>query len=420
LLRLLGRLAEARSRLRAHWRSARTALTALYTVFFLVSGAVLLAIIFGLGVRMSSRASAVAPACSGPTPTVSGGRGAACGVPPGGPGQPSLPRLPSSPGSAVQQHAIDLHGLLISSGIAFAAMTVAAAWIGWLMAGRVLRPIRRMTTATRQISAYNLHERLALHGPQDEVKDLADTIDDLLGRLETAFAAQRRFIANAAHELSTPLTLERALLEVALAEPGASAESLRATCEEVLTSNEDQGRLIEALLTLATSERGLDRWDPVELAALARHALGVRQDEADRRGLQVGGRLAPAHVAGNGDLLERLVANLVDNALRYNVPGGWLEVDTAEAGGRAILSVRNRGPVVPGDEVGRLFRPFQRLGGERTGGAGGHGLGLSIVAAIASAHDAELTARAQPNGGLDIQVRFPPLAGSHRPGVAKG
>ena len=410
MLKWFSRLGAGACRLRAQWRSVRMGLTTLYTVFFLISGVGLLAVTFGLVVHSTGTATCAAPVPSGiPTPA-GGGVVGPCYAVPRAPGQ----------ASPDQQHASDLHQLLISSGIALAAMALAAVWLGWIMSGRVLRPIRTMTTATRQISAYNLHERLAINGPQDEVKDLADTIDGLLGRLETAFAAQRRFIANAAHELSTPLTLERALLEVALADPGASAASLRAACEEVLTSNQDQGRLIESLLTLATSERGLDRWDTVQLDALARHALNRRQTEALHRGVHVRASLAPAHVAGNGNLIERLVANLLDNALRYNVPEGWIEVDTSAAEGRAVLSVRNSGPVVPADQVDRLFRPFQRLGGERTAGTDGHGLGLSIVAAIATAHGAELTARARADGGLDVQVIFPSLAESHRPGPAKG
>jgi len=409
MLRWLGRLTAAGARLRAQWRSVRLGLTTLYTVFFLISGVGLSAVTFGLVVHSTGRVTCAAPVPSGiPTPA-GGGDVGPCGAVHIAQGQ-------ASPG---QQHASDLHHLLISSGIALAAMTVAAVWLGWIMSGRVLRPIRTMTTATRQISAYNLHARLAIKGTQDEVKDLADTIDDLLGRLEAAFAAQRRFIANAAHELSTPLTLERALLEVALAEPGASAASLRVACEEVLISNQDQGRLIESLLTLATSERGLDRWESVELGGLARQAIDRRQTEAVHRGVHVRASLAPAHVAGNGNLIERLVANLLDNALRYNVPEGWIEVAASSVEGRAVLSVRNSGPVVPPDEVDRLFRPFQRLGRERTGGTDGHGLGLSIVQAIAIAHGAELVVRARPEGGLDVRVNFQPLAESHRPGLAK-
>lgn len=390
------------------------ALTGLYAVFFLASAVGLLVLLLGLVVH-STGSSAVAcaqPRASngsvGPARPPAGGSGYLGGFAQGGGGgQVSATTVgPCSfaRAGAVQQHNADLHQLLISSALALAAMTVIALLLGRLMAGRVLRPIQAMTVTTRQISATSLHLRLAARGARDEVKDLADTIDGLLERLEDAFDAQKRFITNAAHELSTPLTLQRALLEVALADPDASAASLRAACAEVLGSNEDQARLIEALLTLATSERGLEARVAVDLGDVARRVLHLRGDEADQRGLVVRSAVAAARVAGNRELLERLMANLVDNALRHNRPGGWMEVATAETGGRAVIRVCNSGPVVPQSEVGRLFLPFQRLWSERTGS--GHGLGLSIVAAIARAHEADVCARARSEGGLDIEVRF--------------
>jgi len=195
-------------------------------------------------------------------------------------------------------------------------MAALALAFGWVMAGRVLRPLRAMKAATQRITELSLHERLALPGPADEVKDLADTIDGLLARLETAFEAQRRFVASASHELRTPLALDRALLEVALADPGATAAELRSTCEELLASGEQQERLLEGLLTLASSERGLDRRERFDLAAVTARAVAVHRAAVDCRALQVGVSLGSAVVAGDPDLAERMAANLVDNRPR--------------------------------------------------------------------------------------------------------
>ncbi len=307
---------------------------------------------------------------------------------------------------ATQQHSAELHQLLIKSGIALAIMAVASMLLGWLIAGRALRPLHKITSAARAISASNLHQRLALEGPNDELRELGDTFDGLLARLEASFQSQRQFVANASHELRTPLTVERALLEVALADPDGDYDSLRATCERVLASGVEQERLIEALLTLAGSERGLERREPVDLGAMTGEALRARQPEIERRGLELEPALEPARTLGDPRLLERLVANLLDNALRHNVRGGRLAVSTCTADGRAVLSVANDGPAIPPRELQRLFEPFQRLAPERAGHGEGHGLGLSIVRAIAIAHDAPLTARARQPGGLALELSF--------------
>jgi signal transduction histidine kinase len=259
-----------------------------------------------------------------------------------------------------------------------------------------------MTAATRQISEENLHERLALSGPNDELKELGDTIDGLLARLEAAFDAQRRFVANASHELRTPLTLERAMIEVALADPNADAESLRAVCERVLAAGAEQERVIEALLTLARSQRGLEERRPFDLAAVAEAALADLGPEP-----RVEAMLESAATSGDQRLVERLVVNLLDNAVRHNVRDGWVRVRTRVEGERALLRVENTGPVVPADEVASLVEPFRRAAPERASHGGGLGLGLSIAAAIASAHDATLELRARPEGGLDVELALP-------------
>jgi signal transduction histidine kinase len=294
-----------------------------------------------------------------------------------------------------------LHQLLIACGIALAFMALVSVWLGWLVAGRALRPLRTITNAAREISASDLHRRLDLEGPDDELKELGSTFDGLLARLESSFEAQRRFVANASHELRTPLTLERALIEVALADPNASAESLRRTLEQVLDASGQQEQLIEALLMLSRSQRGLEHYDPVNLKELASDAVDAVAGE-----VVVEADLEPAVTSGEPALVGRLVANLVGNAVRHNVPHGWVAVSTSTRRDKAVLSVANSGPVVPPEELERLFQPFQRLDGRRDAERGGLGLGLSIVEAIATAHGAEAVARARPQGGLVVEVSF--------------
>jgi signal transduction histidine kinase len=308
---------------------------------------------------------------------------------------------------AVRQRDVTLHQLFAKSGMALALMAAVSVLLGWLFAGRVLRPLRTITERAREISASNLNERVALAGPDDELTQLANTFDELLGRLEASFAAQRQFVANAAHELRTPLTRAQTLGEVALGDPAATVDSLRASHGRVLAAGRQQKRLIEALLTLARSERGLDEREPFDLATVTATMLHARRREAERRGLYVHATLEPAATTGDPRLAERLVANLLDNALRYNQPHGRIDVTTGARAGKAVLSVANSGTQIPPEEVERLFRPFQRIGTDRTNQSHGLGLGLSIVQAIAAAHDATLTARPQPGGGLDIEVGFP-------------
>jgi signal transduction histidine kinase len=300
---------------------------------------------------------------------------------------------------AREQSNTALHALLIESGFALAIMAVVSIWLGWLVSGRALQPLRTITNAAREISAGNLHRRLALDGPDDELKHLGTTFDDLLARLESAFDAQRQFVANASHELRTPLTLERAQVEVALGDPDVSVESLREMGQRVLATNEQQEHLIEALLTLSRSQRGLDRHEPVDLVAVTEHAL----EATHPNGLTLTSDLQPAHTTGDPRLVERLAVNLVGNAVCHNLPKGWISVRTSTSDGRAVLVVENTGPVIAADELDRLFEPFQRR--ERTGG--GTGLGLSIVSAIATAHDAELTAEPLKGGGLRVEIAFP-------------
>jgi signal transduction histidine kinase len=291
--------------------------------------------------------------------------------------------------------------------ILVAIVAVLALAVSWLIAGRVLRPLRAMISSARVMSASSLHQRLGRKGGGDEFAELGQTLDSLFTRLEASFEAQRHFVANASHELRTPLAAQRTLLQVALTDPEVSPQILHATCEQVLNLNDQQERLIDGLLTLASSERGVAEWESFDLAELAGQVLERRREEAGRRGIRLDAGLSPAPASGDPSLAESLVANLIDNALRHNVAGGRVEVATTMADGQATISVRNTGTMIAPAEVERLARPFQRLGSERVRHSEGHGLGLAIVYAIARAHDAALAVRARPDGGLDVQVGFP-------------
>jgi signal transduction histidine kinase len=317
----------------------------------------------------------------------------------------------------------DLQQIVIISAIALAVIAVAAAAIGWIIAGRVLRPLSTITAAARRIAASSLHERLALHGPDDELKELADTLDNLFARLEASFDAQRRFAANASHELRTPLTRERTLLQVTLADPASTTGTWQAVSRELLASNAEQERLIEALLTLASSEAGPGESEPVDLAAITSAALAVPRPGISRLGLHVHADLQPAILEGDPLLVQQLVTNLIDNAVRHNMPGGDIQITTGTISGHAVLSVTNSGQVIPPTEVDRLFQPFERLGPRPARRDGhGHGLGLSIVRAIAAAHGATIGAHALPGGGLAVDVTFisPPPGPGTSPGILPG
>jgi signal transduction histidine kinase len=310
------------------------------------------------------------------------------------------------------QRAADLHQLLVNSGIALAILAVLALLAGWLLAGRMLRPIRTITRTAQRISSTNLHERLALDGPQDELKELGDTLDDLFRRLDAAFEAQRQFVANASHELRTPLARQRALIQVALADPQASFSSLRAAHERVLASEQHLEQMIDALLALTRGQVGLERREHVDLAPIASRALRARESEAAGLDLDVRATLAEAPAYGDPRLIERLIINLIDNAIRHNTPHGEVEITTGTRARQAFLAITNTGPAIPLEEIERLYQPFQRLVGTRTRHTTGHGLGLSIVHAIATAHGAELDTRARAQGGLTIEVSFPATSGA--------
>ena len=410
--------------------TVRWRLTLIYGGLFLVSGAALLAITYTLvshatvgNAQFTHLAKVVATA-----PPVPAGAGQS-----GGPiqarvgGNAKVPPLAiqrllrSKPGRFAitvvgsNQRISDLHQLIIESAIALAIMALLSTALGWVVAGRVLRPLRTITATAQQISEANLHRRLAMEGPPDELRQLADTIDGLLERLEGAFDAQRRFVANASHELRTPLTAARAMLEMVISDPHATVDTFRDTCEQVLEEGEQQEQLIDALLTLAQGQRGLERRERVDLAAVVGDVVQAHRAEASTRGLELEVALEPAAVSGDARLIERLASNLVQNALRHNEPGGRVEVRVAPGDGTATLRVVNTGPRVPAEEIGRLLAPFQRLAPDRISDGDGLGLGLSIVAAIASAHDALLDLRPRDGGGLEVSVQFALAARASEP-----
>ncbi|RST18903.1 HAMP domain-containing protein [Streptomyces sp. WAC05374] len=303
-----------------------------------------------------------------------------------------------------RQHALD--DLLRRSLFALLGLSVIAFAFGYAMAGRVLSPLGRITRTARNVAGTDLSRRIELDGPDDELKELADTFDDMLDRLERAFTAQQRFVANASHELRTPLAINRTLLEVHLSDPGAPVE-LQQLGKTLLATNERSEQLVEGLLLLARSDNEIVERKPVDLAEVASRAIDQTRAEADAKGVEVRGERAPAVVQGNGVLLERIALNLVQNAVRYNVDEGWVEVTTETQAGQAVLVVSNTGPVVPAYEIDNLFEPFRRLRQERTGSDKGVGLGLSIARSVARAHGGRIIAEPREGGGLVMRVTLP-------------
>ncbi|HEY7620462.1 MAG TPA: HAMP domain-containing sensor histidine kinase [Solirubrobacteraceae bacterium] len=298
-----------------------------------------------------------------------------------------------------------LHRLRVQYALALAAMTALSVLLGWVVAGRALRGLQQITATARRVSQDTLDERIALEGPRDELKELADTFDEMLERLSGAFASQRRFVANASHELRTPLTVMRTELEVTLADPDATNAELREMAEAVHEAMDRTERLVQALLTLARSEGAVARRDPMDLAAAAQMALEHTARDAQAAGLSVTADLHAAPVRGDRRLLERLVANLVENAVGHNRPGGRVSVTTSTSNGHSIVDVVNDGDALDPATLPRLLEPFQRA--DRGARGDGAGLGLSIVRSVAQAHGGAVSLAACPDGGLRATVTLP-------------
>jgi signal transduction histidine kinase len=394
--------------LRLPRRTVRVRLTALYGIMFVISGALLLAIASGVAVVRSS-ATAMTPTPNTVLPGTALGRA-----------QARIHQLQAQVQN-LQAHVTGQPGqgrlsrdLLIASLFALAVMTVVSAALGWLVAGRALRPLRQMTAAAQRISEDNLDERLAVQGPTDELKELGDTIDGLLERLEIAFKAQRRFVANASHELRTPLTTMRAALDVALAKPEPAPVQTTALAARLRTELDRIDRLLEAFLVLARAQhRGLPGQAILPLDYITANALTGQDAAISARKLTVQETSEPggAWVTGSAALISRMVENVIENAVCHNTDGGWIRITSRTAEGRARLVVENGGPVLEQDQVRELSQPFRRIGADRTGTDNGSGLGLSIVAAITEAHGGSLDLQARPEGGLRVSILLPAAAG---------
>lgn len=328
---------------------------------------------------------------------------------------------PASPVLLAREQAGALRrGFLAYSLTGLGVGTMLAGVLGWTISRRVLRPLRAVTALARAASQENLGERLGLTGPPDELKELADTFDAMLVRLQAAFDSQRRFIANASHELRTPLTEMRTLIDVTLARRAASAAQLEPVLADIGAAVDKSEELIEALLTLARADRGPSPAEVVDLPTAVEDAIDLIGPAAAARQIRIDTALQDVQVAGDRVLLERLASNLIDNAVRHNVTGGWVLASTRTDAGMAELTVANGGERIPPDQVTGLFEPFRRLCG-RTGSRPGSGLGLSIVASVAKAHGGHAEARARPDGGLDVQIRLPTAAHeNHRGPILAG
>jgi len=377
----------------------RIRLTLLYGGMFLIAGILLLSIIYLLAAQALNVGSDL------PFQIVQGKvTSEICNLP----DQASPSTFNSAMNECVnEQRQSALDNLLSRSLLALLGLAVIAFAFGYAMAGRVLSPLGRITRTARAVAGSDLSRRIELDGPDDELKELADTFDDMLERLQRAFTAQQRFVGNASHELRTPLAINRTLLEVHLSDPNAPVE-LQQLGKTLLATNERSEQLVEGLLLLARSDNQIVERKPVDLAEVASQAIDQVHGEAEAKGVQIRGEREPAVVQGNGVLLERIALNLVQNAVRYNVPeGGWVEVTTEIQHGQAVLVVANTGPVVPAYEIDNLFEPFRRLRTERTGSDKGVGLGLSIVRSVARAHGGHIAARPREGGGLVMRVTLP-------------
>jgi len=368
-------------------RTIRVRLAVLFCAVFLASGAVLLAVTVAVWQGNTGNLTAHAVPVSGASP--------------------------QNPGNGVTtQHSSDKHQLLFAAAIGLAVMSGVSLAAGWLVAGRFLRPLRTITATTRQISATNLHERLNLSGPDDELKELADTFDQLLDRLDRSFAFERQFVANASHELRTPLAAMRTSLDVAMAKPGPVPPHLRTLDDRLRHGLNHVDRLLESFLTLAHSQHEpIGDESTVSLAKLAQLAIARRADTISAMGLDVEQQpRRDGWVTGSDTLLSRMVENLIDNAVGHNQPDGWVRVRTGDEGDRAQLVVENGGPVLDGDQVTALTEPFRRIGAERTGSDNGSGLGLTIVSSIVEVHGGTLDLKALAGGGLRVSIALPRAA----------
>jgi signal transduction histidine kinase len=416
-----GRTLRATLTAAAHRTGARSRLTLIYAGLFLVTGVLLLTVNDGLthqqlnawqqqkaalSRQLSSHTASTATGAAVPGRQVTEPAPAAGSAPV--PGIGAVPVRTGADSASVsmqlaRQSALQEaeRAVLSDSVIALGLMTAVAGLIGWLMAGRVLRPVHLVSATARRLSERDLHQRIATPGPRDEMRELAETFNDMLARLERAFGAQRTFVANASHELRTPIAMHRALAEVALRQPGTDAE-LRTLATDVLEVAEQEERIVSGLLALARSQHGIETYHEVNLAVVAARTVDGAAAEDCGHHITADRQLDPAIVTGSPVLIDLLVTNLVRNAYRHNIDGGSIHLRT----GGTCLVVDNTGPVLTSEDIARLSEPFRRGTGDRTGTAGA-GLGLPIILAVADAHHATMRLTAREGGGLRAEVTFP-------------
>ncbi len=392
-------------------RRVRTRLAVFYAILFLVAGVGLLALTYTLVTNV------LLPGPTGPSKPIPPRLGQQLNLckQREAPGQPPMPAslvaqcnraFAGARGGTIDQRDNTLAALRLASLIGLGVLVIASAGLGWLVSGRALRPVRSITEAARRASDLRLGQRLALAGPDDEFKQLADTFDVMLERLEAAFTSQKRFVANAAHELRTPVTAMRTAIEVTLSKPTRTPEQLEAMAARVKRSAERAEATVEALLTLATSELGPAAPEAIDLATAAEDALDATHAAIAQRHIKLEAALEPALARGDRVLLERMIANLVENAVRHNSPGGWIRIRTIQQADSAVFEIANAGASVSAEQLPTLFEPFARAQ-QRLNSSDGVGLGLSIASAIARAHNATITARPRPGGGLEMSVTIP-------------
>ncbi len=384
-------------------RTVRLRLSILYAALFFAAGAILLALSYALLATSLPKTSPQPPVTPGQEAKLTHGCEQV-----GLAAQSTCDQVATEAANSATAKQRDraLHDLLLFSLLGLGVMTLGSGGLGWVMAGRVLRPVSAITGAARMASQHHLGERIDLQGPSDELKELADTFDDMLDRLDVAFTSQRRFVADASHELRTPLTVMRTAIDVTLAKPARSPQQLEAMAAKIRRSIDQADGLIEALLTLAISEHDLTAEEFVDLAALAEDALDTARPGISEQELEMSVNLQTAETNGDPMLLERLIGNLINNAVRHNYLGGWLRVETGTTTNHSYLQIANSGQVIPDQVVQSLFEPFRRIQ-PRTNTTEGVGLGLAIVKSIAAAHHANIEAHAQPQGGIAIRVSLP-------------
>ena len=408
--------------MRRRWlanRPIRLRLTVTYAALFLAAGAVLLAVAYGLVAHSLSSAAAASNTPSSPPSASQQDANAVAKLKAYCEQLHDSMRLDkqtlqdcestfkaAAAAATSDQRSRTLNSLLAYSVISLGALTCLSGLLGWIIAGRALRSVAVITDAARRASDRHLGERLALAGPNDEIHRLAEAFDEMLDRLDRSFTGQRRFVANASHELRTPLTVIRTAIDVTLAKPTRTPAQLESMAGEVRDGVQRAEATVAALLALARSDQPVTATEPTDLATAAEDALDLASARIQTAGLSVETALDPAPASGDAVLLERMAANIVDNAVVHNITGGWVRIRSGQHGARVFLEAENTGAVIPEELVPGLFEPFRRLD-ERTRSDSGAGVGLSIVAAVAAAHRGSVSARARAGGGLTIRIELP-------------